>query len=163
MKLFEIIAEIENCIKYDDDRVVNVESGEVIDIEALDALKIERDTKIENIGCWIKNLKSDVVALKAEKDAMAAREKAAKNKIEQLESYLALCLAGKPFKTAKVAITYRKSEAVEFDSAYFRDVPEEFLKFKDPELDKTAVKKAIKDGQTVPGCQLVVRQNMQVK
>lgn len=34
---------------------------------------------------------------------------------------------------------------------------------KDPELDKVAVKKAIKAGETVPGCELVARQNLQIK
>ena len=163
MRLFDIIAEIENCVKYDESRMVNVESGEIIDIEALDNLKIARDTKIENIGLWIKNLKAEAEALNAEKTAFAERERAAKNKMEQLKSYLALCLAGKPFKTPRVAISYRKSEAVEFDAAYIKDVPPEFLKYKDPELDKTAVKKAIKDGAEVPGCQLVERQNLQIK
>lgn len=54
-------------------------------------------------------------------------------------------------------------EAVEFDAKCIGDVPEEFLKFKDPELDKVAVKKAIKAGETVPGCELVARQNLQIK
>jgi anaerobic C4-dicarboxylate transporter len=56
MKLFEIVKEIANCIKrVDSDDYINVESGEIIDTEALDALKVELDVKIENIGKWILN------------------------------------------------------------------------------------------------------------
>ena len=43
------------------------------------------------------------------------------------------------------------------------DVPVEFLKLREPELDKTAVKKAIKAGEEIPGCALVTRQNLTIK
>lgn len=102
-------------------------------------------------------------ALKAQKNAFAEREKAKKAKAESLRGFLSRYLNGKKFESAKVAMSFRKSEAVEFDAKCIGDVPEEFLKFKDPELDKVAVKKAIKAGETVPGCELVARQNLQIK
>ena len=163
MKLYEIDARIEACVKLDENRVVDTETGEIIDLEALAALEMERDKKIENLGCWYKNLLADAEALKAQKAAFAEREKAARNKAESLKSFLSRYLDGKKFETTKVAISFRKSEAVEFDSSFIHDVPPDFLKFKEPELDKTAVKKAIKNGETVPGCELVTRQNVQVK
>ena len=101
--------------------------------------------------------------MKAQKNAFAEREKAKKDKAESLKGFLSRYLNGKKFETAKVAMSFRKSEAVEFDAKCIGDVPEEFLKFKDPELDKVAVKKAIKAGETVPGCELVARQNLQIK
>ena len=124
---------------------------------------MERDKKIENLGCWYKNLLADAEALKAQKNAFAEREKAKKAAAESLKGFLGRYLNGKKFETAKVAMSFRKSEAVEFDSKCIGDVPEEFLKFKDPELDKVAVKKAIKAGENVPGCELVARQNLQIK
>lgn len=163
MKLYEIDARIEACVKLDESRVVDTETGEIIDLEALAALEMERDKKIENLGCWYKNLLADAEALKAQKAAFAEREKAARNKAESLKSFLSRYLDGKKFETTKVVISFRKSEAVEFDSSFIHDVPPDFLKFKEPELDKTAVKKAIKNGETVPGCELVTRQNVQVK
>ena len=39
----------------------------------------------------------------------------------------------------------------------------QYLKFEEAELDKTAVKKAIKAGEEVPGCVLVERQNIVIK
>ena len=162
MKLFEIIQEIEACVKLDENRVVNTESGEIIDIEALAALEMERDTKIENIGCWIKNLMADAEALKQQKNAFAEREKAARNKAESLKNYLTVILDGKKFETSRVALSFRKSEAIEF-SGELMDVPNRYLKFKEPELDKAAIKKAIKGGETVPCCQLVSKQNLQIK
>lgn len=163
MKLFDIDERLAACVKLDESRVVDTESGEIIDLEAIAALEMERDKKIENLGCWYKNLLADAEALKAQKNAFAEREKAAKAKAESLKGFLGCYLNGKKFETAKVAMSFRKSEAVEFDAKCIGDVPEEFLKFKDPELDKVAVKKAIKAGETVPGCELVARQNLQIK
>lgn len=163
MKLFDIDEKLAACVKLDESRVVDTESGEIIDLEAIAALEMERDKKIENLGCWYKNLLADAEALKVQKNAFAEREKAAKAKAESLKGFLGRYLNGKKFETAKVAMSFRKSEAVEFDAKCIGDVPEEFLKFKDPELDKVAVKKAIKAGETVPGCELVQRQNLQIK
>lgn len=163
MKLFDIDERLAACVKLDESRVVDTESGEIIDLEAIAALEMERDKKIENLGCWYKNLLADAEALKAQKNAFAEREKAAKAKAESLKGFLGRYLNGKKFESAKVAMSFRKSEAVEFDAKCIGDVPEEFLKFKDPELDKVAVKKAIKAGETVPGCELVQRQNLQIK
>ena len=163
MKLFDIDERLAACVKLDESRVVDTESGEIIDLEAIAALEMERDKKIENLGCWYKNLLADAEALKAQKNAFAEREKAAKAKAESLRGFLGRYLNGKKFETAKVAMSFRKSEAVEFDAKCIGYVPEEFLKFKDPELDKVAVKKAIKAGETVPGCELVQRQNLQIK
>lgn len=163
MKLFDIDEKLAACVKLDESRVVDTESGEIIDLEAIAALEMERDKKIENLGCWYKNLLADAEALKAQKNAFAEREKVAKAKAESLKGFLGRYLNGKKFETAKVAMSFRKSEAVEFDAKCIGDVPEEFLKFKDPELDKVAVKKAIKAGETVPGCELVARQNLQIK
>lgn len=163
MKLFDIDERLAACVKLDESRVVDTESGEIIDLEAIAALEMERDKKIENLGCWYKNLLAEAEALKAQKNAFAEREKAAKAKAESLRGFLGRYLNGKKFETAKVAMSFRKSEAVEFDAKCIGDVPEEFLKFKDPELDKVAVKKAIKAGETVPGCELVQRQNLQIK
>lgn len=163
MKLFDIDEKLAACVKLDESRVVDTESGEIIDLEAIAALEMERDKNIENLGCWYKNLLAGAEALKAQKNAFAEREKAKKAKAESLKGFLGRYLNGKKFETAKVAMSFRKSEAVEFDAKCIGDVPEEFLKFKDPELDKVAVKKAIKAGETVPGCELVARQNLQIK
>ena len=163
MKLFDIDARIMACVKIDEKRALDTETGEIVDLEAIEALEMERDTKLENIGCWYKQLLAEADAIKAEKNAMAEREKVRRNKAESLKGFLGRYLDGKKFETAKVAMSFRKSEAVEFDAKCIGDVPEEFLKFKDPELDKVAVKKAIKAGETVPGCELVARQNLQIK
>lgn len=153
MKLYEIDNAIMDC--------VDMETGEIIDIERLSSLQMERDQKIEGIGCWIKNLLADAKALKEEKDNLAERQKAAENKAKSLKAYLSSYLNGEKFKTAKVAISYRKSDSV--DIAEGAVIPEEYLKYSEPTPDKIGLKAALKAGEKFQGVSLVTSNNIQIK
>lgn len=151
MKLYEIDSAILDCI--------DMETGEVIDTERLDALQMERDAKIENVALWIKDLKAEADAIKAEKQKLAERQKAAENKAENLKKWLAYALDGQKFSTAKCAVSFKNTESVEVtdDGLYnlMRGGKDELLTYKMPEPNKTAIKQAIKDGLSVSGVQLV--------
>ena len=151
--LYEIGKVILECI--------NFETGEIDDVEKLEALDIERSKKIENTALYIKNKLSEAAAYKAEKDSFAQREKAAKNEAERLKRYLDSSLQGEKFQSTKAVISYRKSVVVECED--IEKVDKLFLRFEDPKLDKSAVKDAIKGGQEVAGCSLVEKQNIQIK
>ena len=153
MKLYEINQAILNCI--------DLETGEIIDTEQLDKLTMERETKLENVACWIKELKIEAEALKAEKQALAERQKVAENKMESLKKYLAYALDGQAFKTTRASVTFRKSQAVEIADIYKLD--ENYLRYKEPEADKTAIKEALKAGQTVAGATLVENTSVIIK
>ena len=111
--LYEIDRAILDCI--------DAETGEIIDANALAALSMERDEKIENVALWYKNLVSDAAQYKAEKDAFAAKEKAAKNKAESLKRFLDNALAGSSYKSPRVAVTFRKSEQIVVEDVYAVD------------------------------------------
>ena len=150
MKLYEIDEAIMACI--------DAETGEVIDADKLDKLTMERDAKLENVACWIKDLKAEAEALKNEKQALAERQKVAENKAESLKKWLAYALQGEKFKTSKCAISFRKSEAVEVTDEGLNNLikeHDELLTYKTPEPNKTAIKQALKDGLSVEGVQLV--------
>lgn len=153
MNLFEIERQIMSC--------VDMETEEIIDTEKLDQLTIERDTKIENIACWIKNLSAEAAALKEQKQAFADRQKAAENKMESLKKYLATHLNGQKFSTEKVAVSFRKTSSVNVTDMSL--VPEEYLKYAEPTVDKTAVKNAIKSGVAVPGTEIAEGQSISIK
>ncbi len=153
MNLFEIDAAILDC--------VDVETGEVFDVDRFEELELTRDAKIENICLWIKNLKAEAEALKAEKDAFAQRQKAAENKMESLKRYISGYLDGTAFESAKVKVSFRKSESLEISEDAM--IPDEYLRFKEPEVNKADLKKAIKAGLTIGGVQLVESNNIQIK
>jgi hypothetical protein len=153
MNLYEINNAILGC--------VDEETGEIIDTDKLLDLQLAFDEKVEGIACWIKNLLADAEAIKTEKNNLAEREKACRNKAESLKKYLNSALDGEKFKTAKVSISYRKSESVEVDD--INKVDKSFLKYSDPTVDKTAVKKALKAGTELEGVRLVTKQNIQIR
>lgn len=152
--LYEIDRNILECI--------DQETGEVIDYERLDALSMAKCQKIENAVCWIKNLRSDALAFKAEKESFAEREQAATKKAEQLEKWLTAVLGGYRFDSARCVVSFRKSEAVEVKDVKL--IPAELLRVKTTvEADKSAIKAAIKSGHEVNGCELVEKINIQIK
>lgn len=138
------------------------ETGEIIDVEALDALMMQRTQKIESVALWVKNLQSDALAFKAEKEAFEKREKAATKKAEQLKAWLAYALEGQKFNTAKCAVSFRKSEKVDITDESL--IPTEFLTATTTyKPDRAAIRQAIKDGLTVDGCRLMENLNTQIK
>ena len=150
MTIYEIDNAILDCI--------DLETGEVIDTERLDALNMERDAKIENVACWIKDLKAEAEAIKVEKMALAERQKVAENKVESLKNWLAYALGGQKFSTAKCAVSFRNTESVEVTEEGLEVLMkehDELLTYKQPEPNKKAIKDAIKDGLSVAGVQLV--------
>lgn len=160
MKLYEIEWAIMACI--------DPETGEIVDAEKLDALRMDRYEKIENVALWVKNLEAEAEAYKAEKEAFATRERVTRNKAESLKKWLAYALQGQKFTSTKAAVSFRTSEAVEItDPEFFRmwasKENNDLLNYKLPEPNKTAIKEAIRNGQLVPGVQLVKRQNIQIK
>lgn len=153
MNLYEIDTAILDC--------VDVETGEIFDIDRFEELQLTREAKIENICLWIKNLTAEAEALKAEKNAFAARQKSAENKIESLKNYISGYLSGTAYESAKVKVSFRKSESVEIEDVY--KIPEEYLRYREPEADKASLKAALKTGMKFDGVSLITKQNIQIK
>ena len=153
MKLYEIDAAILDC--------VDIETGEIFDYDKVEALMMERDVKIENLCLWLKNLNAEAEALKAEEKAFKHRREVAENKAKSLKEYIAAYLDGAKFESAKVKVSYRKSESLEISEGAV--IPEQFLKYKEPEVDKIELKKALKAGENFKGVSIKINQNIQIK
>jgi hypothetical protein len=155
MTLYEIDNEIMNCI--------DEETGEIIDIDRLNALEMERDRKISNVACWIKDLKAEAEAIKAEKQSLDKRQKAAENKAESLKTWLQSILQGEKFKDSRCAISYRKSERVDFADNFNFDTLPDSMKKVTIEPRKTEIKDYLKTGATIEGVELVESSNIQIR
>lgn len=158
MNLYEIDHAILDC--------VDMETGEIVNVDALNALDIERDAKVENIALWIKNDLSNAEQIKSEIKALEERKNSAEKNAEKLKKYLSGYLNGSKFSTSKVAISFRKSESVDvldINKIMSMNDANNYLRYKEPEPDKTSIKQAIKSGKNIPGCRLVEKQNIQIK
>lgn len=153
MTLYEINQEILKCV---DD-----ETGELLDFDKVNELYMQREVKIKNLALWIKDLRSEEEALKKEKQAFEERQKLCKKKIEKLEEYLQFALNGQKFHTTEVDISFRKNKVVEVDD--WTKLEGEYLRYKEPEINKVAIKAAIKEGKEVVGARIVEKLSMSIK
>ncbi len=164
MKLYEITHEIEQLLDAHFD-----EEGEFIGddeaferfAEELDRLQLAHDVKVENTALYIKNLKAEAEALKAEKMAFAERQKQAERKIAWLTAYLTKNMHGSTFESPKVSIKWRKSTSAEITDESL--IPEDYLVPQPPKVDKRGILADLRAGLDVPGAVLSEKQNIQIK
>lgn len=152
MKLYEINEAILACVDPD--------TGEA-DTEKLDELMLMREEKLENLALWVKDLKAEADAIKAEEKALAERRQAKERKAESIMQYLEKALAGQKFETSRAVCSFRKSQKVEITD--LDKIPDDYLRYSKPTADKTAIKAAIKDGIIIEGAALVDSVTMSIK
>ena len=123
--------------------------------DTLEAIEGELEVKAENYAKVMKNLEGDIVAIKAEIDRLTAKKRAIENNIKNMKATLqnVMEMTGKTkFKTDLFSFGIQKNApSVVIDVEDVRDIPEDYLKFKEPEVDKTAIKAAINDGVDLSG------------
>ena len=143
--LYEIDQEIMDC--------VDPETGEILDTEKLNALQMEREQKLEGVALWIKDMNAEADAVKAEADKLTARKKALDNKVAALKQWLLMALDGQKLKTPRCNVYQTHSQKVVIDDEkalidMFMTSPfgEKFLRIKEPEIDKNALKDSMKHG-----------------
>ena len=154
MKLFEINDAIADLIDF--------ETGEILDVEAFDNLKLERQDKLTNIALLYKNMTSDAKQLKELEKEYSDRRKRCEKTAEWCKETLARELAGEKFEdeNKRFKISWRKSEKVEITNEDV--IPAEFVK-QTISFDKLAMKDAMKNGNVIEGVQLVETQSIQIK
>ena len=138
------------------------ESGEV-DAEAIKgALEVAREElsgKLEDYCKVIKNFEAEIAGLKSEEERLKAKrqvkENAIKNMKEAMKFAVETALEGSSEKkiacgTFTCAIQ-KNPESVVMDEQYIENIPEIYLKFKEPEIDRAKIKEDIKAGKNLEG------------
>ena len=160
--LYEIDQDILDC--------VDMETGEILDTEKLDALQMEREAKMEGVARWVKDLKAEAEAVKAEADKLTARKRALDNKIDGLKNWLLFALGGEKLKTPRCSVYQTHSqrvsvtdEAILIQYLKLEDDPDMFLRFREPEIRKDEIKKALKMEYMIPGASLEETESVVIK
>lgn len=146
---------------------VDEETGEILDCtDELEQLQLERSQKLESVALYIKSMNALIESMKAEEEALANRRKKKEDKVERLKKYLTASIIGNgedSFESSKVAVTFRKSEGVEFTDK--NALEEKYWRVKTTtkrEPDKTLIKATIKSGVAVAGAVLEERNNITI-
>lgn len=123
--------------------------------DTMEAVEGELEIKAENYAKVMKNLEADVAGIKAEIERLSERKKTIENNIKNMKSALQMAMetTGKTkFKTELFSFSVRNNAPkVVMDEEYIENVPERFLKYKDPEINRTAIKEAIQNGEDLEG------------
>ena len=160
--LYDIDQEILACI---DD-----ETGEILDVEKLDSLQMEREAKLEGVALWVKDLSYEAQMIKEEADKLTARKKSLDNKITGLKNWLLYALAGEKLKTPRCNVYQTHSQKVVIDDEkalidmfMSSSFGEKFLRMKDPEIDKNALKDSMKQGYEYEFAHLETTESVVIK
>ena len=160
MKLYEIAPALRFAL---DDIVVDEETGEILNADALHAVEAEASDKIEATALYLRELDAEAKAAKEEADRMLARVKSLQKRSDYLKSMLleALHATGK-VKTSRVTVSIRTTQAVEVSEG--ANLPEAYTTVKTTvSPNKIAIKQALLDGVEVPGCSLEARESVSIR
>ena len=141
--------------------------------DTLDGIEQEFEDKAENVAAYIKSLKAEADDLKEEEAALNRRRKVKENQIYRLKDYLLhsmMTINRTKIDTPKAKLSIRNNaESVQFDDEeqFIRLClargQDDYLRYKDPELNKTAVKKALQSGMEIDGASLIRTQSLIIK
>ena len=116
MTLYDIDAQIAALDgAAEDDMLIDAETGELVSVsQALDALRMEREAKLENVACWVKNLYAEADAIREEENRLIKRRKAAETKAANLKAWLLAAMTREDgttdkLKTGRVMVSVKRN------------------------------------------------------
>ena len=123
--------------------------------DTMEALTGEIEDKADGYAAVIQALQDDVECIAVEAKRLQNRKKSIEANIDRMKASLmeAMKATGKTkFKTALRSFSIAKNPAsVVIDAAQLTDIPAVYLKQRDPDIDKAALKKALQEGVNLEG------------
>ena len=140
--------------------------------DTLDGMEQELACKAENVAVYIKSIEAEAKVLKAEEDKLKARRQAKESSAKRMREYLMDCMKqaniGKIDKPKAVISIRNNAESVEIsDEDEFIEwadaFAEGYLRYKAPEINKIAVKNALRSGKEIPFAKITRSQSLTIK
>ena len=124
--------------------------------------------KLENCCKYIKNEEALITGLKEEEERLNARRKAKENAIKRLKALMqdAMIAAGEKKIQCGTFTTSIQNNApsVVVDEQYIENIPSEYLRVKEPEIDKKKLGEDLKAGKDLEGiAHLEVTQSLRIR
>ncbi len=124
-------------------------------MDTLDGIEGAIEVKAEGYAKVMRQLEADAAACDAESKRLKNKSKTIENNIKRMKQALqyAMVATGKTkFKTALFSFGIQKNPAsVVMDETYIENIPARFLVYKDPEINRKAIKEAINNGEDLTG------------
>lgn len=143
-------------------------------LEACEAIEMQIEDKADGYAKIIKSIDADVAGIDAELKRLGSRKAGLKNRQKQLKENLegTMKAMGKTkFRTGLFSFGIQKnppSVKVEDEPAFIaycqRNGREVFLKYRDPEINKTELKNAIlKNGEAIDGVEVAQGESLRIR
>ena len=169
MTLYDIDAQIAALDgAAEDDMLIDAETGELVSVaQALDALRMEREAKLENVACWVKNLSAEADAIREEENRLIKRRKAAETKAANLKAWLLASMTREDgttdkLKTGRVMVSVKRNPpSTVVDDAL---LPSSYKVAKITyQPNKEMIKRELLAGGEVPGAHLEYGRSVVIK
>lgn len=141
--------------------------------DTLTGIETEFENKAENVAQYIKGLRKEAEDIREEEKVLAARRKTKEKRADALTAYLMACMKQihrEKIETAKCKLSIRKnaesvqvSDEISLIGRLVMDGRTDLLRVKTPELDKTALKKALQSGEIINGAALGRTESLIIK
>lgn len=141
--------------------------------DTLEGLDLQINAKIEGIALVIKNALAEEKAIADEIKALQERKKTKTATVDKLKMYLLqqLTAMGKTkIETARATISIAKNppslkiaDESKFKEWALKNSKDSLLTFKEPELNKAAIKSALQAGEEVLGAEIVQGEGVRIK
>lgn len=175
MKLYELTNDFTQLFDQFDEisSMDNAEEFKQAWFDTLSGIEEEFEVKAENIGAYIKELTAAAKYLKAEEEVLSKRRKAKEKQAEWLKKYLldSMQAIGRTKIDRPMAVlsirTNPESVHFEDENAFItlcqRNGSDDYLRYKAPEINRSAVKDALQAGQKIEGASLIRTQTVTIK
>jgi hypothetical protein len=179
MKLYELTNDFQRLFDSLEDMTENAEltaeekaEAEKVWFDTLECVEAEFTDKAENVAAYVKVLSSEAKMLEAEEKALKARREQKVKQAESLKVYLMNSMQRVNLNKiegvmAKISITKgRESTEITDPKAFVEWAKvndDSLLKYKDPDISKTAVKAAIEAGREIPYAAVVRRPGLTIR
>lgn len=169
MTLYDIDAQIAALDgAAEDDMLIDEETGELVSVaQALDALRMEREAKLENVACWVKNLSAEADAIREEEIRLVKRRKTAETKAANLKAWLLAAMTREDgttdkIKTGRVMVSVKRNPpSTVVDDAL---LPSTYKVAKITyQANKDLIKRELLAGGEVPGAHLEYGRSVIIK
>ena len=111
--------------------------------------------KLEGYCMFIKQMESDINGIDTEIKRLQDRKAVLKNTIERSKKAMQMAMETAGEKKVKGQIftisIQANPESVVLDESYIENIPPEYLRVKDPEIDKAKLKEDLKNGVNLEG------------
>ena len=151
MTLYELTEDYMNLLELAEDPDIDEQAF----TDTLEGIEGALEDKAEGYAKVIRTLEGDAAACDAESKRLRNKKQTIENNIRRMKAALQYSMqaTGKTkFKTALFSFGIQKNPAaVVIDEGYIENIPDRFLIPQDPQIDKKAIKEALKAGEDLEG------------